>query len=138
MSSWTESFKYADYGERAKFLLSYLRMRPEPFDKKDPLAKGYKSVLAFIVASLCLRSDFRYVSDGAKAQWEKRDIDPTAFPQRRINIRQGGQRDRGIAGNGRPHTRAAFFIQFWYFQHFLQEKRHRNVIFMLYFKPMVG
>ena len=68
MSSWTRSFKNVSYEERAKFLLSYLRMRPEPFDKKDPLSKGYKSVLAFIVASLCLRSEFRYVSDGAKAQ----------------------------------------------------------------------
>ena len=68
MSSWTESFKYASYEERAKFLLSYLKMRPKPFDKKKPLSRGYKSVLAFIVASLCLRSKFRYISDGAKAQ----------------------------------------------------------------------
>ena len=68
MSSWTRSFKNVSYGERAKFLLSYLRMRPEPFDKKDPLAKGYKSVLAFIVASLCVRDEFRYISKGAKAQ----------------------------------------------------------------------
>ena len=68
MASWIGSFKYVSYEERAKFLLSYLKMRPEPFDKKDPLSKGYKGVLAFIMSSLCVRSEYRYISDGAKEQ----------------------------------------------------------------------
>ena len=64
MASWIGSFKYVSYEERAKFLLSYLKMRPEPFDKKDPLSRGYKGVLSFIVKSLCVRSKYRYISEG--------------------------------------------------------------------------
>ena len=64
--SWTGNFKYASYEERAKLLLAYLRLRPNPFDKNDSLSKGYKDVLAFIVGSLCVRSDYRYISDGTK------------------------------------------------------------------------
>ncbi|MCH5283931.1 MAG: hypothetical protein J1E59_09810 [Treponema sp.] len=66
--AWTGNFKYAEYKERAKFLLSYLKMRPEPFDKKKPFSKGYKSVLAFIVGSLCVCKDYRYVSDGTNKE----------------------------------------------------------------------
>ena len=66
--AWTGNFKNASYEERAKFLLSYLKMRPKPFDKDNPLSKGYKSVLAFIVGSLCVRSEHRYISKDAKAQ----------------------------------------------------------------------
>ena len=66
--AWTGNFKNASYEERAKFLLSYLKMRPKPFDKKKPLSKGYKSVLAYIVGSLCVRKEHRYISKDAKAQ----------------------------------------------------------------------
>ena len=65
---WTGNFKYASYEERAKFLLSYLKMRPNPFDKNDSFSKGYKDVLSFIVKSLCVRSDYRYISEGTKEQ----------------------------------------------------------------------
>lgn len=68
MASWTGSFKHADYEERAKYLLSYLKMRPEPFDKKDPISRGYKSVLSFIVKSLCVCSKYRYISEGTNEQ----------------------------------------------------------------------
>ena len=66
--AWTGNFKNANYEERAKFLLSYLKMRPKPFDKDNPLSKGYKDVLSFIVGSLCVRSEHRYISKDAKAQ----------------------------------------------------------------------
>lgn len=66
--SWTGNFKYASYEERAKLLLAYLRLRPNPFDKNDSLSKGYKDVLAFIVGSLVVRSDYRYISEGTKEQ----------------------------------------------------------------------
>ena len=65
---WTGNFKKLSYEKRANFLFSYLKMRPEPFDKKDPFSKGYKSVLAFIVGSLCVRKEHRYISKDAKAQ----------------------------------------------------------------------
>lgn len=66
--SWTPLFRGVDYGKRAELLLAYLKQKPEQFDKNDPFSKGYKNILAYIVASLCVRTEYRYISDGAQKQ----------------------------------------------------------------------
>ena len=82
MSSWTPRFMGTGYEERAKILHSYLSMRKELgltdletahlkqvarcTEKTDnPLSYAYLDILKFIVASISVRSEYRYVSKEA-------------------------------------------------------------------------
>ncbi|MDE5614129.1 MAG: hypothetical protein K2I74_05715 [Treponemataceae bacterium] len=62
---WTPKFAGVDYKKRDDFLLSYLKQRPP---KNDPAYPAYKVVLAFIVGSVCVRNEYRYVSADAGAR----------------------------------------------------------------------
>lgn len=74
--SWTPKFEGVDYERRDKFLLSYLKQRPS---KDDPAYPVYKDVLAFIAGSVCMRDEYRYVSEGAKAQLAKYNISHPSY-----------------------------------------------------------
>ena len=73
---WTENFRGVDYKKRAEYLLNYLRQLPDELGQKKskklltPFAHGYKDVLSFIVGSLCVRSEYRYISKCAQEQFE--------------------------------------------------------------------
>lgn len=82
MASWTPRFMGTGYNERARILHSYLRLRKELgltdletahlkqvarcTEKTDnPLSYAYLDILKFIVASISVRSEYRYVSKKA-------------------------------------------------------------------------
>ncbi|MDE6773737.1 MAG: hypothetical protein K2J14_03840 [Treponemataceae bacterium] len=75
--AWTSKFAGVDYKKRAEYLHNYLTQRPDGLAQRspvDPFARGYKDVLSFIVASLCVRSEYRYISEGAKDHLKKHGI----------------------------------------------------------------
>lgn len=75
--SWTKNFRGVDYKKRAEYLLNYLKQRPNELSQKnitDPFTHGYKDVLSFIVGSLCVRSEYRYISEGARDHLKKEGI----------------------------------------------------------------
>lgn len=65
--AWTEHFRGVDYKKRDEFLLNYLKQRPPKSSQAYPT---YKAVLSFIVGSLCVRSEYRYISKCAQEQFE--------------------------------------------------------------------
>ena len=81
--AWTKHFRGVDYKTRAEYLHNYLTQQPNGLgdlgQKKSkklltPFAHGYKDVLSFIVGSLCVRSEYRYISKGARDHLKKEGI----------------------------------------------------------------
>ncbi|MDE5614117.1 MAG: hypothetical protein K2I74_05655 [Treponemataceae bacterium] len=80
--AWTSKFAGVDYKKRAEYLHNYLTQRPDGLAQRspeDPFARGYKDVLSFIVASLCMRSEYRYISEGAREYLKKNGIDKPVY-----------------------------------------------------------
>ena len=83
--AWTKHFRGVDYKKRAEYLHNYLRQLPDELgqnkSKKSltPFAHGYKDVLSFIVGSLCVRSEYRYISNGARELLKKNNIEDPVY-----------------------------------------------------------